>query len=88
MSVWKRNYKLTFFYSPNWGEWHWRYWHTNGNIISISSEGYKNLSDAEEMALVTLGGVAIKDRQTKRIKAIARNTYYIPVNYTGARWTD
>ncbi|WP_281954647.1 YegP family protein [Pseudophaeobacter arcticus] len=32
-------------YNDAAGEWRWRYVAANGNIISVSSEGYHNKSD-------------------------------------------
>ena len=38
--------KITF-YKDKRGDYRWRIAHQNGNIIAASSEGYKNLSEAE-----------------------------------------
>lgn len=41
-------YKFEY-YKDNAGEWRWRIVHQNGNIIAISSEGYKNKQDMLEV---------------------------------------
>lgn len=52
-------YKFEY-YKDSAEEWRWRVIHQNGNIIAISSEGYKNLKDMLEVvsnlteALLTL----------------------------------
>lgn len=34
-------------YKDNAGEWRWRFKSSNGNIIAVSGEGYKNKADCE-----------------------------------------
>lgn len=54
-------------YKDNAGEWRWRIKHSNGNILLVSSEGYKNKQDmfdvlvnlAEAFFHVKRGGPAI-----------------------------
>jgi hypothetical protein len=41
-------YKFEY-YKDNACEWRWRIVHQNGNIIAISSEGYKNKQDMLEV---------------------------------------
>lgn len=42
------------FYKDQADEWRWRVYSKNGDIISVSSEGYKNRVDAENGAALTL----------------------------------
>ncbi|MFQ3596544.1 MAG: DUF1508 domain-containing protein [Sphingomonadaceae bacterium] len=39
---------MTYFelYADKAGEWRWRFKHRNGNILAVSSEGYKARADA------------------------------------------
>jgi hypothetical protein len=41
-------YKLEY-YKDKAGEWRWHITHQNGNIIAVSSEGYKNKQDMLEV---------------------------------------
>jgi hypothetical protein len=41
-------YKFEY-YKDSAGEWRWRISHQNGNIIAVSSEGYKNKQDMLEV---------------------------------------
>lgn len=41
---------ITEVYQDRANEWRWRTIAPNGNIVSISSDGYKNFGDAYEMA--------------------------------------
>ena len=36
-----------YIYKDNAGEWRWKFTAKNGKIISVSSEGYHNLTDCE-----------------------------------------
>lgn len=43
-------------YKDEAGEWRWRREAANGEPVSNSGEGYKNLADCREMALAVNGG--------------------------------
>lgn len=45
------------FYKDQADEWRWRVYAANGEVISVSSEGYKNRLDAEQGAAITLVGI-------------------------------
>lgn len=55
------------YYKDAAGDWRWRIKHKNGNILLVSSEGYKNKQDmfdvllnlAEAFSCIKRGGCAI-----------------------------
>lgn len=51
-------------YKDNKNEWRWRLVSSNGNIIAISSEGYKNKTDARNSIVLT----QMTDRNTEIIE--------------------
>lgn len=53
-------YKFEY-YEDKSGDWRWRVKHQNGNILAVSSEGYKNKQDMLDVINNLLNGIQNKN---------------------------
>lgn len=53
------------YYKDSAGEWRWRVSHKNGNVVAVSSEGYKNKQDM--LDVLTNLTEALKTEQFKEV---------------------
>lgn len=50
------------------GEWRWRYFGSNGEQISKSSEGYKNKSDSDNAIQIMKGSAKSTEKTVRKNK--------------------
>lgn len=58
-------YKFEY-YKDSANEWRWRVSHQNGNIIAVSSEGYKNKQDM--LDIITNLAEALKQEEFQEVQ--------------------